>query len=146
MGDFDLVPGVLKEAGVEFLFESVAIKPGKPTSMGMWDGRPVWCLPGNPVSTFVIFEMFVRRFLQRWMGRNTFPEDPVVELAEQYSRKKADRLEWVPVQFGPDGRARLVGYHGSAHFFALSSADGLMTIPAGTNVVEKGTRVAVRQI
>src|SRR6266478_6061042 len=59
MGKYDLVESVLKAMGAEFLFDAVAIRPGKPAVFGMCQGKPVFGLPGNPVSTMVTFELFV---------------------------------------------------------------------------------------
>src|SRR6266404_3316981 len=59
MGKYDLVEKVLKAMGAEFYFDAVAIRPGKPAVFGMCQGKPVFGLPGNPVSTMVTFELFV---------------------------------------------------------------------------------------
>jgi molybdopterin molybdotransferase len=58
VGKYDLVEQVLREIGTEVLFDSVAIRPGKPAVFGMCRGKPVFGLPGNPVSTMVTFELF----------------------------------------------------------------------------------------
>src|SRR5262249_14754191 len=59
MGRYDLVEPVLAELGAEFVFDSVAMRPGKPTVFGKCRGKPVFGLPGNPISTMVTFELFV---------------------------------------------------------------------------------------
>ena len=59
MGKYDLVEGVLGDLGAEFVFDSVAIRPGRPAVFGVCRGKPVFGLPGNPVSTMVTFELFV---------------------------------------------------------------------------------------
>src|SRR5580658_5991993 len=59
VGTYDLVEPVLRELGAEFFFDSVAIRPGKPAVFGSCRGKPVFGLPGNPVSTMVTFELFV---------------------------------------------------------------------------------------
>jgi molybdopterin molybdotransferase len=59
VGTYDLVEQVLRELGAEFFFDSVAIRPGKPAVFGWCRGKPVFGLPGNPVSTMVTFELFV---------------------------------------------------------------------------------------
>jgi len=59
MGKYDLVESVLKAMGAEFFFDAVAIRPGKPAVFGVCQGKPVFGLPGNPVSTMVTFELFV---------------------------------------------------------------------------------------
>jgi molybdopterin molybdotransferase len=59
MGIYDLVEKVLREMGAEFHFDAVAIRPGKPAVFAMCEGKPVFGLPGNPLSTMVTFELFV---------------------------------------------------------------------------------------
>jgi molybdopterin molybdotransferase len=59
MGKYDLVEDVLKEFGATFYFDAVAIRPGKPAVFAIRDGKPIFGLPGNPVSTMVTFELFV---------------------------------------------------------------------------------------
>ena len=68
-GDKDFVPATLKNAGYEILFHKVKIKPGKPVLFGKSkDGRYVFGLPGNPVSTLVAFELFVKPAIKRFSG------------------------------------------------------------------------------
>ena len=59
MGDFDLVPGVLKQNNIELLFEKIALKPGKPTVFGKSEDLYCFGIPGNPVSTFAVFELLI---------------------------------------------------------------------------------------
>ena len=68
MGEFDLVEGVLAEAGCSVLFEAVAIQPGKPMVAASREGTLVFGLPGNPASALVCFWLFVRPALHRLMG------------------------------------------------------------------------------
>jgi molybdopterin molybdotransferase len=67
-GKYDLVEPVLKELGAEFLFDAVAIRPGKPMVFALCKGRPVFGLPGNPVSTMVTFELFVQPAIEILSG------------------------------------------------------------------------------
>jgi molybdopterin molybdotransferase len=60
VGKYDLVEPVLMELGAEFLFDAVAIRPGRPVVFAVCKGKPVFGLPGNPVSTMVTFELFVQ--------------------------------------------------------------------------------------
>jgi molybdopterin molybdotransferase len=59
VGKYDLVEGVLRELGAEFYFDALAIRPGRPAVFGVCRGKPVFGLPGNPVSTMVTFELLV---------------------------------------------------------------------------------------
>lgn len=145
MGDFDLVPGILKENGFKFLIEKVAIKPGKPTKFAV--GPDCFCfgLPGNPVSTFTIFELLVRPFLDKMMGMTTRIPELNLPLAIEVERRDDDRLAWSPVRIN-NNQVEPLRYLGSGHVDALVHADGLMAFPVGARVLKKGTPVRVRPI
>ena len=146
MGDFDLVPDVLARNGVRFLVEKVAIKPGMPTMFGFSDEVFCFGLPGNPVSTFVIFELLTRPFLLGLMGHDYRPTVLPMRLTEDVSRRKADREAWVPVEIVAPGRVRAVEYHGSGHLNAMTRAFGLIRLPRGIKGVEADATIDVRQI
>ena len=69
VGERDLIKNALRDLGVEFRFCAIAVRPGKPTGFGTWDGMPVCVLPGNPAASFVAFQEFVRPALLRLAGR-----------------------------------------------------------------------------
>ncbi|MCK4237391.1 MAG: molybdopterin molybdotransferase MoeA [Candidatus Krumholzibacteria bacterium] len=146
MGEFDYVPRVLEEKGFELLFEKVAVKPGKPTVFGKIDSKYVFGIPGNPVSTFVIFELFVKPFCYRLMGCDYSPVTVTAKLAETIKRKKAERLEFIPVSMSPDGEVGPVDYHGSAHIHAYTAANGFISIEVGEKEIEAGKYVKVTLI
>jgi molybdopterin molybdotransferase len=72
-GKYDHVEQVLRELGAEFYFDAVAIRPGKPAVFGFCKNRPVFGLPGNPVSTMVTFELFVDPAIELLSGFTPFP-------------------------------------------------------------------------
>ncbi|MBN1675849.1 MAG: molybdopterin molybdotransferase MoeA [Kiritimatiellae bacterium] len=144
-GEFDLVRAILKDNGFELLFEKVAVKPGKPTVFGWMAESFCFGLPGNPVSTFVLFEILVKPFLFAMMGHDYRPMTVRLPLAEPVRRKKTERASWIPVVVR-DSRVSPVGYHGSAHVHALCRADGLICIPLGVAELPEGSPVDVRQI
>lgn len=146
MGDYDLVPGVLKKNGVEVLFEKIAVKPGKPTVFGVHKDAFCFGLPGNPVAIFVIFELVVKPFLYKMMGCDFSHRDIPMPLDEAIRRKKTKRQFWVPVAITDSGRAKAVEYHGSAHIGSLCGADGLVSMNVGIAEIKKGTIVKVRLI
>ena len=146
MGKFDLVPGVLEKNGFELLFSKIAVKPGMPTVFGVRDNLFCFGLPGNPVSTFVIFEIIVKPFLLKLMGHDYRPFVAPLRLAETVSRRKSDRDQWAPVERVGIDCVRAVEYHGSAHLNALTQAEGLIRIPRGETQIEKGGIVNVRPI
>ncbi len=145
-GDYDHVPAILKEIGVTTEFEKVAVKPGRPTVFGSKEGRFVFGLPGNPVSSFTIFELMVKPFIFRCMGYDYNPVPLIRPLSASYKRKKSDRIAWIPVSCNERGEVLPVDYHGSAHIHSLCFADGLMPVPAGVKELNKGDFVDVRQI
>jgi len=146
MGEYDFVPGVLKGRGYDLLFEKVAIKPGKPTVFGKGEGGYVFGLPGNPVSTFIIFEIFVKPFCFSLMGTEYRPRRITAALAEEFTRRKTTRRSHIPVRLLDDGRAQVIEYHGSAHIHAYTLADGFITVPVGTGRIEKGSEIDVTLI
>lgn len=146
VGDYDLVPLLLKRNGIKLLFESIAIKPGKPTVFGVCDRTFCFGLPGNPVSTFVIFELLVKPFLLKMMGHNYRPQNVMMPLEESIEKRRTSRQAWYPVILTPKGTVKPIEYHGSAHARALPQADGIICVPAGVKRLEAGTKAHVRQI
>lgn len=146
VGDFDFVPDILKQNGIDLMFEKIAIKPGKPTVFGVSESVFCFGMPGHPVSGFVMCELLVKPFLYKLMGHNFIPLDIKVPLGASISRKKAGRPSWIPVVITNEGTARPVEYHGSAHLNVLCGADGLLYIPKGTDELKEGTVASVRRI
>lgn len=144
-GNFDYVPDCLRERGAEILFHGVAVKPGKPTLFARRGGQHVFGLPGNPVSAFVIFELFVKPFLYRSMGIDWSPVLYRGALAHTVRRIQAERTEFLPVRIR-EGLVDAVPYHGSAHLNALADADGLIRIEVGVQEILEGTQVDVRPL
>ena len=100
-------------------------------------------LPGNPVSVFVNTELLVRPLLSALCGIEYRPLDIPVPMAENMSRKGADRVEFLPVRVDGDG-ARLVRYGGSSAIQALAEADGFLRMDLGVDHIEKGGIAHVR--
>jgi molybdopterin molybdotransferase len=145
-GDFDLVPRVMRSLGLTIHFDQVAMQPGKPLTFCTGEKKAVFGLPGNPVSTFVQFEVMVRPFIDRMAGVTVEEPKMLMPLAADYSRKRAERLAWIPFTVTPAGEAKPVEYHGSAHITALTGAWGFIAIPRGQSWIQKGEMVSVRQI
>ena len=146
MGDFDFVPSVLSRAGVKIMFDRVNVQPGKPTTFGTHPKALIFGLPGNPVSSFIQFEMLVRPLLNKMMGYNWLPAEYKLPMAVNYERKSSERLGLVPVFINNDMKVVPVDFHGSAHITALSESDGLIALKPGIRSVTKGKIVNVRQI
>ncbi|MCK5683016.1 molybdopterin molybdotransferase MoeA [bacterium] len=143
MGDYDFVPDVLKELGVLLHFEKVAIKPGKPTVFGDKDGKFFFGLPGNPVSTFVIFEYFVKPLIYKTMGYEHTPQIAKGKTNRDFFRKNSQRVEYVPVYFYGD-KITLPDYHGSGHINIMTESNALICIEQGIHEIKKGTEIDVR--
>ncbi len=144
MGKYDLVEGVLTDHGVEIGFNKVAMKPGKPTVFG-WKGRTfVFGLPGNPVSTIVSFQLFVRPVIRRLLQVGD-PDDPPLEAnLEQDVACDRMRAACVPahVRFS-DGayHVKTVEWKGSSDLVGLSRANAYVLIPQQDGSLTAGTRV-----
>jgi molybdopterin molybdotransferase len=146
MGDFDFVPSVLERAGVNILFTRIAVQPGKPTTFGLHPRSVIFGLPGNPVSSFIQFELLVRPLLLKMMGCELQPLSINLPMNEKFTRKFADRMAFIPVTITAEGYVSPVEYHGSAHISALSEADGIIAMSVGKKIFEKGEIISVRQI
>ena len=144
-GDFDYVPGCLRDAGAQLLFHGVSVKPGKPTLFARRRERFIFGLPGNPVSTFVIFEVFVKPFLYRMMGLAWTPAGMRGRLSKALRRATADRTEFIPVRINR-GFVEPVAYRGSAHLNSLADANGLVRVEIGVDEIPEGSEVDVRPI
>lgn len=146
MGDFDFVPSVFKKAGVKIQFDRIAVQPGKPTTFGLHQDAVVFGLPGNPVSSFMQFELLVRPLIYKIMGSSWDPVMINLPMKEKYIRRSSERMGLIPVVITEDNMVLPVEYHGSAHISAIAFADGIIMIPLGRNTIEKGAFVSVRQV
>jgi molybdopterin molybdotransferase len=143
MGDFDFVPQAVRSCGFEVLFHKVAVKPGKPLLFARKGDVYAFGLPGNPVSTFVVFEMFVKGFLFRMMGAVYRPTVSVGILADTIERRDTERVEYRPVRL--EGKhVHPLKYHGSTHLSVLAETTGLIRVEQGQARVTEGTELPVR--
>jgi molybdopterin molybdotransferase len=143
----DLTSRVIQEAGKPgVLVHGVNLKPGKPTILGVCDGKAVLGLPGNPVSAFVVARTFLVPVIERLLGIEGEPLRPqvsawlTINLASQ-----AGREEWVPVILSREGnsfRADPVFYKSNL-IFSLARAGGLLHIPADATGLSAGEQVQV---
>lgn len=143
-GDFDYVPQVLEDAGVATRFHRVQVKPGRPTLFGRAGDTMVFGLPGNPVSTYVIFEVLVRPLLHRIQGVPDPGKWVHGRLSTAIARTDTERVEFYPALVGTEREAmsvRPLRYGGSSHLNALAEANALLSIPVGTAALPAGTAV-----
>ncbi len=146
MGEFDFVPKVMRKNNVDIRFQKVAVKPGKPTVFGVTENSYIFGLPGNPVSSFINFEVFVKPLLYKLMGHDYQASELTLPLGVDYKRKKAERLEWVLVDINEQGEVIPVSYHGSAHIHAACLAKAIMRVDVNTYEFSKGEIVHVRPL
>lgn len=144
-GDYDCVPGVIRELGFEILFDRIRVQPGKPTifAVSPSTGKFLFGLPGNPVSSFVQCRLIVHPFLAAMQGARWQPITTVFRLKGEYTRRKAERMAHIPIRINNDGTCSPVPYNGSAHLVALSSAHGLGRIPVGIQSIRDGEPIQV---
>jgi molybdopterin molybdotransferase len=123
------------------------MRPGAPLAFVRVGGKPVFGLPGNPVSTYVTFEQFVRPSLLRMMGHTkVFRPVAAARLDDDYT-KPAGRAHFVRVALESRGGelwARAAGEQGSNILLSLVRADGLAYVPAEATRVARGERVTVQ--
>jgi molybdopterin molybdotransferase len=142
VGEFDFVLDALSEAGLKIRFSRVLVKPGKPTVFS-WSGEKcAFGLPGNPVSVYVMFHLFVLRAVARMTGARPPVREIRLRLAESFSRRKTERLQFVPARLTGEGMVAAVDFHGSAHLAAVLQADGLFRVPVGVASLNTGDLVA----
>jgi molybdopterin molybdotransferase len=146
VGKFDLVPAVLEELGVAVHFRQVRLKPGKPLLFGTKDKTLVFGLPGNPVSAFVCFELFVRPALRVLAGHaDPGPRLTRLPLAEGVAEVN-DRPTYRPaaLELGAEGyRVRPLPWLGAPDLRGLQPADALVVLPPGETRLSVGQPASV---
>jgi len=129
-GDWDLVIPALEAEGVTMAMHQVLIKPGRPFCFA----PRVFGLPGNPVSSFVIFEVFVRPYLGRLMGADTARRRVRARLLTPVA-KKIERVHYLPAVVSNEGEeavVRTLPWKGSADLFAVTKANAFVVVPIQT--------------
>jgi molybdopterin molybdotransferase len=141
VGEHDLVRDVLQELGGELKLWRIGMRPGAPVGFGILGGRPWIGLPGNPVSTMVTFELFVRPAIRRLQGHSLLFRRTVPVVVQE------------PITLGPKLRhylraivhgseARLTGPQGSGILTSMTRANALLIVPADMPTVVAGTTLA----
>ena len=147
VGDYDFVKDVMKHLGIEMVFWKVAMRPGQPLAFGTMGGKPVFGLPGNPVSSMISFEQFVRPALLKMMGcRHIFR--PLVEaVLKEEVRKMAGRRYFIRGSVSFENNQYVVtttGEQGSGMLRSMVRANGLIVIPEDQEIVRAGEKVRVQ--
>jgi molybdopterin molybdotransferase len=137
VGDLDLVKEALTRAGADLHLWKVSMRPGKPITFGSLRGRPVFGLPGNPVSAMVTFELFVRPALRRMAGFRRLHRLRLRARALAPIRNPGVRRGYLRVTLERDDAgwcARLTGDQGSAILTSMVRAHGLAVVPGDTSL------------
>jgi molybdopterin biosynthesis enzyme len=144
VGERDPVKRAFEGRGeVEFL--EVAIQPGKPQAFGFVEGRPFFGLPGNPVSVFVSFELFVRPALMTMMGRPPFRPEITATLETDVTGPRG-KTQFARVRVRRDGDRWLAASTGGRQsnlLATVSRANALAVVPAGIETLRAGERCRV---
>ena len=131
-GKYDLVEDVFEEFGIQVLFEAVSMRPGKPTVFARREQQFVFGLPGNPVSTFVAFELFVAPVLKALQGLPAGSLTVVRGRLQEKILEKSGRTALLPAAVTLEAghiEIRPVTWKGSADIFSLADANGLVVVP-----------------
>lgn len=146
-GKLDLVPDVLGELGVRPAFHKVEMKPGKPAFFGSRGATLVFGLPGNPVSAFVCFELFVRPAIRRLRNEPSPCPSIVRALLDSEFSYRTDRPTYYPARLTEqeEGRRQVVpvAWSGSGDLLPLTQANALMIIPRGEQRYSAGQALEV---
>ncbi|MQY04110.1 molybdotransferase-like divisome protein Glp [Actinomadura macrotermitis] len=148
MGARDVVKEVLTGQGT-VQFHKVAMRPGKPQGFGLLQGTPVFTLPGNPVSAYISFQVFVRPALRAMQG---LPPDPLPTVTAQLTQEVRSpagirhylraRLEFA----GDRYRVTPAEGQGSHQLASLAAADAIIVLPAGVEAMAAGAHVEVMRL
>ena len=146
MGARDLVGETLRALGVAIRFDRVAIKPGKPFTFGTRGSTLVFGCPGNPVSSYVIFQVFARPVIRRMMGFAEPVPPRVRARLEAEVRQRPGRTGYY------QARARVTGdgfavtilpTSGSADFVSCARGNALAIVPAEVETLAAGAEVEI---
>jgi molybdopterin molybdotransferase len=149
VGDKDYAKPVLKEMGVEEIFWKIKFKPGKPLFFGRRGKTLVFGLPGNPASSYVLFEEFVRPALRQMMGRRILEESMVKAILEESITETYKRMHFMRGQLHEKNgkfRVRPLKFQGSHSIGSLVESNALIRVEANSPVLPKGSQVSVRPL
>ncbi|MGQ9733120.1 MAG: molybdopterin molybdotransferase MoeA, partial [Candidatus Zipacnadales bacterium] len=146
IGERDLAKEILDDLGKPgVLVHGVALKPGKPTIIGLAEGKPVFGLPGHPVSAMISFHRIVRPILRRLGGETDLTEPTVMARLSRKVPSESGRTECVRVKLveTDDGLLAEPLFGKSAALSSIIAARGFFEIPLGVEGYDEGTIVKV---
>ena len=147
VGDYDFVKDVMEDMDIGVELWQVAQRPGKPMTFGSREGKPVFGLPGNPVSSMVTFEQYVRPAILKMTGHeNIFRRAIRATLTHDIQKKKGLRYFFrsrVRSQ-GDSFVVEITGEQGSGILSSMVLANGIMVVPENADFVKAGSEVMVQ--
>ncbi|MCD6485988.1 MAG: molybdopterin molybdotransferase MoeA [Syntrophobacterales bacterium] len=147
VGDYDFVKDVMEDIGIKIEFWQVAERPGKPMTFGTREGKPVFGLPGNPVSSMITFEQYVRPAILKMTGhKDIFRKIIRAKLAEDIKKKKGLRY-FIRGRVRNQGESVIVettGEQGSGILKSMVLANCIIIIPEDMDFVRAGSEVMVQ--
>lgn len=146
MGDYDLVKAALKEIGAEIYFDKVIIRPGKPIVFARCGKTFFFGLPGNPVSTSVTFNVFVRPAIRNMQGEASPALPTVSAQLSRIVRDSSSRRSYLPARlFIEEGRAMVepLKWGGSSDLVAFMRANSLIVVREDVHEIAEGELVDV---
>jgi molybdopterin molybdotransferase len=147
VGDYDLVKEIMKEAGNRMHFWQVAMKPGRPIAFGALGDVPVFGLPGNPSSSMICFEQFVRPAILKMLGHTDLFRRTVRARIEKGIEKRKGITHFIRALIRRDGDGYAVvttGDEGSGVLKSMVRVNGLIILPEESTVVGPGELVTVQ--
>jgi molybdopterin molybdotransferase len=146
MGKYDLVEDVLKTLGATFYFDAVAIRPGKPAVFAMCNEKPVFGLPGNPVSTMVTFELFAVPAIDLLSGAPARPLQFLKATLGEPMKEKSGMTHFLPahVQFDScEARVKPLAWKGSGDTVTMAKANCFLVVGSDIQTLAAGENVNV---
>ncbi|HHT9112346.1 MAG: molybdopterin molybdotransferase MoeA [Planctomycetes bacterium] len=146
MGEYDLVGDVMKDLNTHIYFEKVALRPGKPVIFGRKDKTFIFALPGNPVASFVTFELFIYPAIRKMMGFSALHRTTVKASLEVEILVKRKRREYRPALLRMHNNQWYVSpveWHGSADLLSTTRANCLLIVREDAEKLSVGQLVDV---
>ena len=147
VGDYDLVKVILAKIGTNIKFWKIAMRPGKPLVFGTFNDKLVFGLPGNPVSSMVSFEIFVRPAILKMLGQKNDERKEVEAVVGEDIKKKPGfryflraNTSWKQGMYW----TKTTGPQGSGILKSMALANSLIILPEDKHFIKKGTRIRVR--
>ena len=150
VGDYDYIREILNESGAQEIFWGVKQKPGKPLAFYKSGKKPIFGLPGNPVSVMVCFEIYVRPLIRKMMGEKDISRKIISAKAFHSFKHEPGRKEFIRVKIKRDKDnnyfANITGEQGSGILTSMAQADGIAEIEENKKNIKEGENLKVHVI